>query len=188
MGEWGEKGSEELFILFVCSKSFFPTPVGKDKCVQLLEPEVAEFRMDLNGLIIIVSWELIRPHNLMICSAGEVNRENKHPIETMVVTYLATATAVPWLLLPLGSWVQYVWREPSKSTREVLEVLSASGLDCKADNLVLSFKMPSLFLLFIRATVFSWHPNCFGGFASLHWPPISNTGGRWISKMKVITL
>lgn len=63
MGEWGEKGSEELFILFVCSKSFFPTPVGKDKCMQLLEPEVAEFHMDLNGRIIIVSWELIRPHN-----------------------------------------------------------------------------------------------------------------------------
>lgn len=123
----------------------------------------------------------------MICSAGEVNRENKHPTETMAVTYLATATAVPGLLLPPGSWVQYVWREPSKPVREVLEVLSASGLDCKADNLVLSFRMPALLLLFMRATVFSWHPNCFGGFAGLHWPPISNTGGRWISKMKGIT-
>lgn len=123
----------------------------------------------------------------MICSAGEVNREKKHPTETMAVTYLAAATAVPGLLLPLGSWVQYVWREPSKPVREVLEVLSASGLDCKADNLVLSFRMPVLLLLFMRATVFSWHPNCFGGFAGLHWPPISNTGGRWISKMKGIT-
>lgn len=31
MGEQGEKGSEELLMLFVCSKYFFPTPVEKDK-------------------------------------------------------------------------------------------------------------------------------------------------------------
>lgn len=35
----------------------------KDKCMKLLEPEFAEFLVDLNGHIIMLALELIRPQN-----------------------------------------------------------------------------------------------------------------------------
>lgn len=59
--------------------------------------------MDLNAILITVTWELIKPQDtrkILILSAGKVNCDNEPPPE-QVLAYLATATAVPGLPLPL---------------------------------------------------------------------------------------
>lgn len=158
MGEQGEKGSEELLILFVCSKYFFFHPVENDKMhVAYGAWGCYEFLTDLNASLTTVAWELIRLHNRSKhvdtqCWRSQLSkwascRNNGYNLpDHCHSSARATSSTLKW-----SPW--YV--EGTYQAREgTMCFLSASWLDCKADNLVLSCKIPFSFLLSVRGTVF----------------------------------
>lgn len=110
--------------------------------------DVAEFHMGLNASLITVAWELSRPHNTSKHVGPQCWRS---PTETTVITYLTTATAVPEPPLPL--WRPRCVEGAYQDGEGKMCFLSAFCLDSKADNLLLTCKIPSSFLLSVRGTV-----------------------------------
>lgn len=90
---------------------------------------------------------------MSISSAGEVHWANEHPTETTVIIYLSTATAVPEP--PPLLWSSWCVEGTCQAREGKSCFLSVSCLNCKADNLVLSCKILSSFLLPVRDTVLS---------------------------------
>lgn len=133
----------------------------KDKCMKLLEPEFAEFLMDLNGHVVTLAWELIRPQNRsksgdMQCWESQQRKWAFHRNSGCNLP-LPQQFHGPCFHLEAESMT---WRGNIKS--------QWGTLDCKADNLAPLSKMLSLFLWSGRGTI-CWHPNCFGGFC---WTPL----------------